>query len=117
MTVTGSGEAGRPGDDVRSDLHAGVDLTEAGGIEVEVVSKVGSLYADSIGDTVRATLRGLGIEHARVRIDDKGAVPFVIAARVEAAASRAGAGPGGDNDEANIIIVSVVDDFFRWFSG
>jgi citrate lyase subunit beta/citryl-CoA lyase len=103
VTVTGSGEAGRPGDDVRSDLHARVDLTEAGGIEVEVVSKVGTLYADSIDDTVRSTLRGLGIEHARVRIDDKGAVPFVIAARVEAAVSRAGAGPGGDGRPARIV--------------
>jgi citrate lyase subunit beta/citryl-CoA lyase len=100
---TGSGEAGRPGDDVRSDLHARVDLTEAGGLEIEVVSKVGSLYADSIADTVRSTLQGLGIANARVHIDDKGAVPFVIAARVEAAARRAGAPAGGDARPARTV--------------
>ena len=96
MADRGRGEAGRSGDDVRSDLHADVALTDGGGLEIEVVSKVGSLYGDSIRETARSTLVGLGVEHARVRIDDKGAVPFVIAARVEAAAKLAGAPGGGD---------------------
>jgi citrate lyase subunit beta/citryl-CoA lyase len=96
VSAAGRGEAGRPGDDVRSDLHVIVELTDGGGTEIEVVSKVASLYGASIEATTRATLAGLGVEHARVRIDDKGAVPFVIAARVETAALRAGAGPGGD---------------------
>jgi citrate lyase subunit beta/citryl-CoA lyase len=92
----GRGEAGRSGDDVRSDLHADVALTDGGGLEIEVVSRVGSLYGDSIRETARSTLVGLGVQHARVRVDDKGAVPFVIAARVEAAAKLAGALDGGD---------------------
>ncbi len=61
-----------------------------------MVSRVGSLYGDSIRETARSTLVGLGVQHARVRVDDKGAVPFVIAARVEAAAKLAGALDGGD---------------------
>ena len=92
MADRGRGEAGRSGDEVRSDLHADVELTDGGGLEIEVVSRVGSLYGDSIRETVRSTLVGLGVEHARVRIDDKGAVPFVISARVEAAAKFAVAG-------------------------
>lgn len=96
MAVAHRGEAGRSGDDVRSDLHVVVEITDAGGLEIEVISRVASLYGNSIEDTTRSTLSGLGLENARVRVDDKGAVPFVIAARVEAAALRAGAAAGGD---------------------
>ena len=96
MAVARRGEAGRAGDDVRSDLHVVVEITDAGGLEIEVISRVASLYGNSIEDTTRSTLSGLGLENARVRVDDQGAVPFVIAARVEAAALRAGAAAGGD---------------------
>lgn len=84
----GRGEAGRSGDDVRSDLHVVVE--PAAGLEVTVASKVEALYGDSIRDTVAASLEALGIEAARVSVDDKGALPWVIAARVEAAARAAG---------------------------
>jgi citrate lyase subunit beta / citryl-CoA lyase len=83
-----AGEAGRRGEDVRSDLHVTV---EAGGegLDIEVVSRVDALYGDAIRATVQATLTGLGVDGARVRIEDSGAVPWVIAARVEAAARAA----------------------------
>ena len=97
MAVAGRGEAGRAGEDVRSDLHVVVEITEGGGLEIEVMSRVASLYGGAIEDTARSTLAGLGLENARVRVDDKGAVPFVIAARVEAAALRAGADATGDS--------------------
>jgi citrate lyase subunit beta/citryl-CoA lyase len=96
VAVARRGEAGRPGEDVRSDLHVVVELTGNGGLEIVLISRVASLYGASIEETARSTLAGMGIQHARVRIDDKGAVPFVIAARVEAAALRAGAPPEGD---------------------
>jgi citrate lyase subunit beta/citryl-CoA lyase len=96
VTDAGRGEAGRAGDDVRSDLNVVVELTDRGGIEIDLTSKVASLYGASIEETTRSTLAGLGVGHARVTVDDKGAVPFVIAARVEAAALRAGAKPSGD---------------------
>ena len=96
MSASGRGEAGRAGDDVRGDLHVAVELADAGGLDVQVTSRVKSLYGASIEQTARATLAGLEVEHARIQIDDKGAVPFVIAARVEAAALRAGAAPDGD---------------------
>lgn len=87
------GEAGRAGEDVRSDLHVVVE--PADGLEVAVASKVEALYGDAIRATVRATLDRLGVSGARVTVDDKGALDWVIAARVEAAARAAGlVGPG-----------------------
>jgi citrate lyase subunit beta/citryl-CoA lyase len=90
------GEAGPTGDDVRSDLHAGVELTGSGGLRIEVRSKVASMYGESIRATAESVLRALGVENARVEIDDGGALPFTIAARVEAAARRAGVHGRGD---------------------
>ena len=90
MNAPGRGHAGRKGDDVRSDLHVTVELRTSGGLEVDVQSKVAAMYGDSIRDTARDVLDRLGVEHGRVLIDDQGALPFVIAARVECAARRAG---------------------------
>ncbi len=91
----GRGEAGPAGDDVRSDLQVVLDLAETGGLDIDLTSKVGALYGPAVEETVTDTLRGLGVLNARVRVDDKGALPYVIAARVEAAARRAGV-VGGD---------------------
>jgi len=82
------GEAGRSGDDVRSDLHVTVEPAE--GRELTVVSKVEAMYGDAIRATVTGTLNALGVTDARVAVDDKGAVDWVIAARVTAAARAAG---------------------------
>ncbi len=90
------GEAGPLGEDVRSDLWVDVEITKSGGLVVDLVSKVGALYGDSIRELAERVLRALGLAHAKVRIDDKGALPFTIAARVEAAARRAGARAEGD---------------------
>jgi citrate lyase subunit beta/citryl-CoA lyase len=65
-------------------------------VQVRLSSKVESFYGDSIREAANSVLAGLGVRHAIVRIDDQGAVPFVIAARVEAALRRAGAGGRGD---------------------
>ncbi len=90
------GEAGRQGDDIRSDLHVVVEVRDDGGIEIDLQSRVASYYGDSIRAQSEGTLRALGVEHARVAVDDKGALPFVIEARVEAAVLRAGLGRGLD---------------------
>ena len=99
---SGRGEAGRRGGDVRSDLFVTVEVRESGGIEVEVTSKVGALYGTSIRETVEATARGLGIDHAHILAEDKGALPFVIAARVETAFRRAGVESGDGRQEATV---------------
>jgi citrate lyase subunit beta/citryl-CoA lyase len=90
------GEAGPTGDDVRSDLHVVVELTRTGGLAFEITSKVASLYGESVRGLAHSVLAGLGVSHARITIDDRGALPFTIAARVEAAALRAGVRSKGD---------------------
>jgi citrate lyase subunit beta/citryl-CoA lyase len=87
-------EAGRAGGDVRSDLHVSFEPRVSGGIQIDLQSRVALYYGDAIRQQVRDVLRSLGIEHGYVEIVDEGALPFVIAARVEAAVRRAGLGPG-----------------------
>jgi len=82
-------EAGRSGPEVRSDCRAVLEPRASGGIDLELQSKVASYYGESILTQARQVLADLGIEHARLFLDDAGALPFVIAARIEAAARRA----------------------------
>ena len=86
------GEAGRAGGDVRSDVCVTVGEHATGGIEIELQSRVALYYGDNIRQQVHDDLQTLGVEHAFVRVVDEGALPFVIAARVEAAVKRAGLG-------------------------
>ena len=86
------GEAGRAGGDVRSDLHVTLEERDSGGIQIDLQSRVALYYGDVIRHQVRNLLGMLGVQHAQVSLVDEGALPFVIAARVEAAARRAGLG-------------------------
>jgi citrate lyase subunit beta / citryl-CoA lyase len=88
------GEAGRAGDDVRSDLHVTFEARASGGIGIDLRSRVDLYYGENIRRQVRDVLQALGVEHAHLTITDEGALPFVIAARVEAAVRRAGLGSG-----------------------
>ena len=87
------GEAGRAGDDVRSDLHVTFEERTSGGIEIDLRSRVDLYYGEAIRQQARDVLHALGISHALVQIVDEGALPFVIAARMEAAVRRAGIAP------------------------
>jgi citrate lyase subunit beta/citryl-CoA lyase len=90
----GSGEAGHCGRDVRSDLHVAIEARDSGGLEITMQSRVAPYYGESILAQARQVLEVLGIKHARVEIRDEGALPFVISARIEAAARGAGLGLG-----------------------
>ena len=92
--ATRKGEAGRAGGDVRSDLHVAFEERTAGGIEIDVRSRVDLYYGGQIRQQVRDVLQALDVEHAHVAVTDEGALPFVIAARIEAAVRRAGLGNG-----------------------
>ncbi|PYX10997.1 MAG: citrate lyase ACP [Acidobacteria bacterium] len=83
-------EAGHWGKDVRSDLHVSLEPRDSGGLEIALQSRVAAYYGDSIVAQTREVLSALGVEHAQLSIHDEGALPFVIAARIEAAVSRAG---------------------------
>ncbi len=90
-----SAEAGHWGKDVRSDLHVAIEARDGGGVEITLESRVAPYYGDSIRAQARDVLESLGVKHARVAIHDEGALPFVIAARIETAVRRAGLGKGG----------------------
>ena len=97
MTVameTRAGEAGHWGADIRSDLHVRIEPCSRGGIDIELESRVKPYYGDAICRQAEEVLEALGVRHAQVQIHDEGALPFVIAARIEAAVRRAGLGEG-----------------------
>lgn len=84
----GSVEAGRRGSDVRSDCWVSVLKNDADDTHLEIRSKVGTLYGDSIEATVRNTLDALGVSGVQLTLEDQGALPWVLEARVEAAVRR-----------------------------
>ncbi|MBW7888082.1 MAG: citrate lyase subunit gamma [Bacteroidetes bacterium] len=81
--------AGRTGEGIRSDCFVQFTVTKKDGIKIELHSKVASLYGHSIRTLVADVVHSYGIINAIVKIDDRGAVPFVLAARVETAVKRA----------------------------
>lgn len=76
---------GNRGPKVRSDCEISLELPSGGGIIIELVSKVKTLYGESIESLINSVLGFFGIRDAIVTMNDSGALPFVIAARLEAA--------------------------------
>jgi citrate lyase subunit beta / citryl-CoA lyase len=87
---TRSAEAGHWGKDIRSDLHVAIEPRDNGGIELAFESRVAPYYGEAILAQARQVLENLGVKNAKVSIHDEGALPYVIAARLETAARRAG---------------------------
>jgi citrate lyase subunit beta/citryl-CoA lyase len=92
--MSGTGEAGRRGEKIRSDVWVGIELRKSGGIDLELKSRVEPYFGEAIRLQVQDVLNTVGVGHARVEVEDAGALPFVIGARVETAARRAGADAG-----------------------
>lgn len=92
-SARGSGEAGRKGPQVRSDCWIGVELKSAGGVTVALQSKVAGMYGRSIEALIVEGCRTMDLPHAAVTVDDQGALPFTLAARLETAVCRAGHRP------------------------
>lgn len=77
--------AGNKGKSVRSDCYITLELSEKGGITIDLTSKVKALYEKTIIKQLKDILVFFDIKNARVTIEDSGALPFVISARMEAA--------------------------------
>jgi citrate lyase subunit beta/citryl-CoA lyase len=86
------GEAGRRGGRVRSDCWIQVTLRDGGGVDVQLQSKVAAMYGEDIRRLIAEGCAALGVAHAAVIVEDQGALPFVLAARLEAAVRRADPG-------------------------
>jgi len=83
--MTKIANTGSYGKDVRSDCAVTLELTTSGGLKIELVSKVKALYGDNITRLCKDVLNFYGIKNARFKIEDTGALDYVIAARIEAA--------------------------------
>lgn len=81
-------ESGQRGSSVSSDCWVRFEPREEGGIVIDLKSKVEAMYGPTIREDVQKVVAGLAIEHAHLSIEDAGALPFVIAARVETAIKR-----------------------------
>jgi citrate lyase subunit beta/citryl-CoA lyase len=76
--------AGNRGDKVRSDCFVSLTMTAGKGIVLKINSSVKAMYGESIAALCRDMLSSYGIKNALLEIDDRGALPFTIAARIEA---------------------------------
>jgi len=77
--------AGNYGKEIRSDCKVTVELTKSGGLKLELVSKVKDYFEDQIISLAKNELKFFGIKNAKILIEDRGALDYIIAARIEAA--------------------------------
>jgi len=78
--------AGQRGAEVRSDCW--VEVEESSSPTIQLASRVVVMYGDSIRQLAQATLRDLQADDLSLTIDDSGALPYVIMARIESAVKR-----------------------------
>ena len=76
---------GNKGERIRSDCQVNLQVHEKGGIDIRLQSKVEPMFGEQIRQQALEVLEVLGVGHARLEIEDSGALPFVIGARIEAA--------------------------------
>jgi len=79
---------GNKGDRIRSDCQVKLQLQNKGGISIKLQSKVERIFGEQIMEQAGEVLKSLGIMHAILEIEDTGALPFVIGARIEAAVKK-----------------------------
>ena len=77
--------AGNRGDDIRSDCYVELELTKNKGIQIDLQSKVKTLFGDSIIELCKKELKFFGIKNCIIKIEDTGALDYVLVARIEAA--------------------------------
>lgn len=82
------GSAGKRGDKVRSDCFVEIIAEKSGGLKIEIASKVKPMFGTSIKKQISEMCSFFNLKNARVTVEDNGALPFVIAARFEAALKR-----------------------------
>jgi len=81
--------AGNYGKEIRSDCKVTVELTKSGGLKLELVSKIKDYFEDSIISLAKDELKFFGIKNAKILIEDRGALDYTIAARIESAIKQA----------------------------
>jgi citrate lyase subunit beta / citryl-CoA lyase len=77
--------AGNKGEKIRSDCFVSLEITNEGGLIIDIKSKVGALYGKSNYALCLEILEFFEIKNAKLSLEDQGALPFVISARLEMA--------------------------------
>ena len=72
-----------------SDVFVRVVPIESAEIEIELESSVYEIYADAIVQTIQESAKALGAQGMKLIVQDKGALDYVIKARVQTAILRA----------------------------
>jgi citrate lyase subunit beta/citryl-CoA lyase len=74
---------GLPGSDLRSDLRVSYSINDQP-LSIEVQSKVETLFGESLRKQSLEVCRELSVETGTLRLEDFGALPYVVAGRIEA---------------------------------
>ncbi len=77
--------SGNKGETIRSDCYIEIDYGKGMSNQIFLKSKVKSLYGTAIEELCHQILKFYSLSGCKVNIEDSGALPFVIAARMEAA--------------------------------
>jgi citrate lyase subunit beta/citryl-CoA lyase len=77
--------SGLVGTKLQADCIIRYSPASKGGIKLDLKSKISPLYDRAIREIAERTLNDLQINHCQLGIEDAGAVPFVMQARIEAA--------------------------------
>ncbi len=83
--ISKKSSSGNKGKTIRSDCYIELELKSSGGIRIKLQSKVESMYGNSIRLLIKDILKTFKVRNVSVLVDDYGALPFTIAARVESA--------------------------------
>ena len=70
---------------MRSDCFITLELKDSGGLELDIQSKVDTMYGEEIKKMAKEMLAFFDIKNAYLKIEDTGAINPVLAARIEAA--------------------------------
>ncbi len=79
------GVAGNADPKTKSDCYVCFETTTSDGIDIDLTSKVMPMYGETIRTLATEILDFFEIKNCKLKITDKGALDFVLAARIEAA--------------------------------
>lgn len=80
--------AGKKGDKVKSDCYFEIELTDKGGLNIDLQSKVKIMYGERIEKMIREMCSFFEIDNANILLIDRGALEYTIAARFELAVKK-----------------------------
>ncbi len=72
-----------------SDAFIEIEPIEEDKIKIELQSSVEEMYGEDIRELIKKVINELDISHISVKVQDKGALDYVIKARLQAAILRA----------------------------